>query len=164
MKTTAKILLVLVIILSSCHRHNSTNIGREYTLNYLWSIESNAYFFMDAYNEGQDLTEYYSQIDDSTWRKDYVNNDDKERPTGNIIFKRCSYNNTLVVSADIQEPDDEFMTYIKTTEPLICDFITNGNRRDYSDLFYAGVLSICVKADGIPDCKTELNLSKQTLP
>lgn len=164
MKTTAKILLVLVIILSSCHRHNSTNIGREYTLNYLWSIESNAYFFMDAYNEGQDLTEYYSQIDDSTWRKDYVNNDDKERPTGNIIFKRCSYNNTLVVSADIQEPDDEFMTYIKTTEPLICDFITNGNRRDYSDLFYAGILSICIKADGIPDCKTELNLSKQTLP
>ena len=158
MKTAAKILIVLAIILSSCHRPNSTNIGREYTLNYLWSIESNAYFFMDAYNEGQDLTEYYSQIDDSTWRKDYVNNDDKEQPTGNIIFKRCSYNNTLVVSADIQEPDDEFMTYIKTTEPLICDFITNGKRRDYSDLFYSGVLSVCVKADGIPDGKIELNL------
>ncbi len=119
---------------------------------------------MDAYNDGQDLTEYYSQIDDSTWRKDYINNDDKKQSTGNIIFKRCSYNNTLVVTADIQEPDEEFMTYIKTTEPLVCDFIPNQSRHYDHDLFYAGVLSVTVKADGIPDGKAELNLSKQTLP
>lgn len=157
MKTTAKILLVLVIILSSCHRPNSTKIGREYAWNHLYPIAISASSFMEAYNEGQDLTEYYSQIDDSTWRKDYVNNDDKEQPIGNIIFKRCSYNNTLVVTADIQVPYDEFMTYIKTTEPLVCDLITSP-RYEYLNLFYSGVLSVCVKADGIPDGKIELNL------
>lgn len=160
MKTTAKILLVLVIILSSCHRHNNTDIGREYAWDHLFTIEGYAFYFMDVYNNGLDLTEYYSQIDDTTWTKNIEPTDNIDKTTGFIIFKRCPYNNTLVVTADIQEPDDEFMTYIKTTEPLVCDFVTDQDKRPYYELFYAGVLSVCVKADGIPDGKIDLNLSK----
>ena len=113
MKTAAKIILVLAIILCSCQRHNNTDIGREYAWDHLFTIEGYAFYFMDVYNDGLDLTEYYSQIDDTTWRKNIEPTDNIDKTTGFIIFKRCPYNNTLVVTADIQEPDDEFMTYIR---------------------------------------------------